>query len=727
MNFRSALNLTSSAAILGSSLLLSGCGESNNSNSNEAFIPQKNQGVKGNSETIQSDGLRLSFNGFSENGVFYDQNPLNLAGDLSAVDPANLYLHDTFIKNVGTIEKPPLGVSSNYQRLLPASKTSRPTGLTLLDPNLALNGTSSAAQSAKHKMTPSIQNPVYLSIPAGLPERPEAPFFPAGTRYTAIVIESPTTTRENHGAYVSIESGIPLQFAALAHHQDKIFNLRIYDKASTTDKSGSRVLLTPAGNPATIQSRFLVLAADGLANENVSLTSMLRTDLPSFGVNNGKALLQSLPRVFPQLVDSKNQPIFNNGDHGVFCLGGNNTFANVDLNDQTFIYPISPITNTTIVRTLNVSDNSGFITESGKHITVDTLNGKGTLKLIAVLKGAVSADPIVHVKTLNGVNTVNVVVGTVDPAVALPSTGMTLLSFDNNTFSPLTVNTIDAHMAGAFYDGESEIQGNKVVLKTLTKKTGVALNTVALRSLANHPSTQGISSQAMHCLIAMLDPLASVQTSLGHTSASLSQHALGLQLNAPYSTNQSIARLSNNVSVSASHSLENTVTSINLSSKFAGLDLITSVYGVTGSAQNDKTFGSSMTALKSFDVHGMTLIPSMTFGYSMDILTDKTFSANGINLQLADARINSAFARAMTAFHRNYNGLSATLAMGLEARHAMFNSGRAFTAYDSVPLAGEHTNGLYSVIEASFATNSTRLNIALNNVNHAQIQFGFND
>jgi hypothetical protein len=730
MTLKSALYSTSSVLILSAGIFLTGCGDSSTSNTTESNTTKPAPGSTTDSSSATTKGLRLVFNGFSKSGTFYDANPMSLAGDLSAVEPANLYLESVFEKAVGTPKFPSTKPQKDYSRTLPKSGAKIQTGMTVLDPQDAM-----ISSSATLKIVPDVENAVFLSVPAALPERPEAPFFAAGTRYTGVIIEAPNVVGHNHGAIVSIESGSsPIQFAAFAHHPDKTFSMRTYDKTSTVDKTGKRELLTQSTHPATIQSRFLVLSADGLANGNLALASIDRSSLSSFGVNTGKELLKNMTsldskkNVFPQLVKPDKEPIFNDGDHGVFCLGGNNTFASVDLKDQTFVYPISTAPKKTMINILNVSKDSGFITESGKHIEIDTLNGQGTLKLIAVIKGSVAADPVVHVKALNGINSVNVVIGVVDSAFVLPTSGMSLLSFDNTLGTPLTVNTLDAHMAGAFFDGESEVRnGKEIVLKSLTKKTTGLSGGIALRSLANHPQTQGLTSQAMNSLMAMLDPMASAQTTLGNTSASLSQHALGLQLNAPYSANQSIARLSSYVNVSASRSLDNTVASVNLNSKFSGLDVITSVYGLTGSNQNDMVFGSFVTASKSFDVNGVMLIPSVAVGYSMDALSDKTLSAQGINVNLFDVRMNSVFARFMTALHHNYDGLSATLAMGLEAHYAMFNNGRAFTNYDSVSLAGESGNGVYSIVEASFASNSTRLNITLSNFNHAQIQFGFND
>lgn len=726
MNFRSFLHSTSSSVILSAAvLLLSGCGESNNNQGND-ISPIAPKPAQGNDfkQQLVADNIAtvLAFNAFSENDPFYDANPMNLAGDLSAVSPANLYLYDTFINAVGTTTKPSAAVAASYDRVLPTSGKTIKTGNTLLNPALAINSTDPSLAKV------SSTNPVILSIPAGLAQRPEAPFFPAGTKYTAVLVEAPTVPGATYGPIVSIEAGTaPLQFAAFVHQQDKTFTLRVYDKTSTTDNSGLRVLLSAAKNPATIQSRFVVLTADGLANGNVNLQSLDRGALSNFGFSTGKALLQNTYSVFPQLLKSNKEPIFNDGEHGVFCLGGNNTFKIVDLQDQTFVYPLSTKNKTTRIQTLNVSSDSGFITESGKHIEVEILEGKGTFKLIAVMKGALTADPVVHVQTLKGVSNINVVVGIVDPAFVLPAAGMPLLSYDT-TILPLTVTTEDAHMAGAFYDGESELRGNQVVLKSLTKKVGLSSGSSVVRSLmAHHPKTQGISSREMNRLIATLDPMISVHQTLSGSSAALSQHTLGLLAGSPSYANQYVTSLADHVTVSASNSLDHTVASINLNSRFSGVDLATSVYGVSTSNQQDVAFGSSITASKSLDLNGALLIPSVAVGYSIDAFPDKSLSVNGININLTNTALNSVFASLMTAFKYEHAGLSTTLAMGLEARHAVFNRGLAYSDHDSVSLAGESVNGMYSVIEASFASNASRLNITLSNFNHAQIQFGLTD
>jgi hypothetical protein len=734
------MKIKSSPVILSATcLLLTGCG-GDNTQGNDTFSTKTESGSSTTGDFKQQlakDNIAtvLAFNGFSENGTFYDTSPMNLAGDLSAIHPANLYLYDTFINAVGTTEKPSTAVAASYDRLLPASGKTINTGNTLLNPGLAMNSSDPTLAALRGKITVSNTNPVILSIPAGLSNRPEAPFFPAGSRYTALIVEAPVLPGANHGPIISIEAspGALVTFAAFAHQQGKTFTLRTYDENSTVDASGTRLLLTEATNPALIRSRFVVLAADGLSTNNLSLRSIERVDLSTFGFSSGKALLQNTYSVFPQLLDSKKEPIFNSGDHGVFCLGGDNTFNTVDLKYETFVYPLSAKDKNTHINTLNVSTNSGFITESGKHIEVDTLNGPNNLKLIAVMKDpVVPTESIIHVKSLKDVNIVNVVIGVVDPTFKLPPEGMPLLSFDENHLGvvkdvPLTVTTEDAHISGSFYDGESELRENQVVLKSL-KKTGLSSGSTTIRSLmAHNPKTQGISSQAMNSLIAMLDPMTSVHQTLGRSSAALTQHTLGLLAGSPSSANHHVVSLANQLTISTSNALDHTVASINLNSRLGGVKLATSIYGTRAINQQDVAFGSSITASKSLDLNGAMLIPSVAVGYSMDAVSDKTFNANGFNINLKNTTLNSVFARLMTAFNHEHSGLSATLAMGLEARHAMFSRGLASTDYDSVSLAGESAKGVYSIIEASFASNASRLNITISNFNHAQIQFGLTD
>jgi hypothetical protein len=718
--------------------VLSGCGGDEGNPSGNVFFGGT-PATNGSVDQPQPLPICLAFNGFSGDvldGTFYDAKLMSLVGDLSAVEPANLYLYDTFVNGIGTTKKPSTTVAKDYTRLLPASKKTINTGLTRLDPSLAMNSADPAIVALKSKLKPSSTNPVILSIPAGLAERPEAPFFPAGTRYTSLIVEAPASAN-NYGPILSIEAGAaPVQFAAFAHQQDKTFTLRTYDKSSTIDKLASiqRLLLTASTKPVVIQSRFVVLTADGLSNNNLSLESIKRATLPTLGFSSGKTLLQATHSgLFPQLIDSSTKkPIFNDGEHGVFCLGGNNTFNTVVLKDQTFVYPQSASDKATRIGTLAVTSDSGVITESGKHIEVNTLNGDGALNLITVMKkGAVKAEPIIHVGTLDGISNINVVIGVVYPALSLPATGMTLLSFDNNqqSTSPLTVTTDDTHMAGTIYSGNSElVDGKKVVLKSITPKAGLSSGSSTIRSLmAHHPKTQGISSKKMYGLIAALDPMTSVHQTLCGSSAALSEHMLGLHAPAPSSRNHFVGSLADHVTISTSTALDHTVASINLNSRFGEIDLATSVYGTYARNQHDVAFGSFVTASRSLNLNGAKLIPSVAVGYSMDALSDTSLIASGININLTQIGLSSVFARFMTAFTHEHAGLSTTLAMGLDARHAVFNRGFVSTDHDSASLSGESVNGVYSFIEASFASNASRLNITLRNFNHAQIQFGLTD
>ena len=260
------MKIKSSTIILSTTcLLLSGCGGDNtqgNDNSSTKPAPGSSSDFK---QQLLADNTAtvLAFNGFSGNGTFYDANPMNLAGDLSATHPANLYLYDTFINAIEPKPSPTTVVAASYRRSLPASSQTIETGNTLLNPGLAMNSSDPTIAAQRGKITVSNTNPVLLSIPAGLSQRPEAPFFPAGTKYTALIVESPTLPTASHGPIISIEAGAaPVQFAAFAHQQGKTFTLRTYDSTSTVDKSGTRLLLTAAKNPARIQSRFVVLAAD---------------------------------------------------------------------------------------------------------------------------------------------------------------------------------------------------------------------------------------------------------------------------------------------------------------------------------------------------------------------------------------------------------------------------------------------------------------------------------
>jgi hypothetical protein len=406
-------------------LVLASCGsESENGGAGSSYTPDPNQQAD---FRVTNKAVFVAFNGFDGDASVYQATPLNLAGDLSVSQAENLYDYNTFKTNVGTKDNLSGVTAATYTRKLPKSGQTIKTALTVLNPDLAMHNSINP-----NHIKPSTNNPVVLSIPAGLALRPEAPFFPAGTKYSGVLVEAPSDPAENHGCILSIEaSATPLQFAAFSHQEGKNFTLRTYDNNSTIDTSSARPLLTMAKSTATIKSRFVSLTADRLSDSNISLDSMNMTALRELGFRSGKDLLAIIPSVFPRVYNTTKQDTIFNANYGVFCLGGKNTFKQVDLSNQTFLYPVSAKNKNTKIATVKVSSDSGIITESGKYVEITTLTGQGDLKLITVMKDAATADPIVKTTTLNGVTKINVVVGLVDPAFKLPGTGVTLLSSDS--------------------------------------------------------------------------------------------------------------------------------------------------------------------------------------------------------------------------------------------------------------------------------------------------------
>lgn len=575
---------------------------------------------------------------------------------------------------------------------------------------------------------PSTNNPVVLSIPAGLALRPEAPFFPAGTKYSGVLVEAPSDPAENHGCIVSIEaSATPLQFAAFSHQEGKNFTLRTYDSTSTLETSGVRPLLTIAKSTATIKSRFVSLTADGLSDSNISLDSMNMTALRELGFRSGKDLLAIIPSVFPRVYNTTQQDTIFNANYGVFCLGGKNTFKQVDLSNQTFLYPVSAKNKNTKIATVKVSSDSGIITESGKYVEITTLSGQRDLKLITVMKDAATADPIVKTTTLNGVTKINVVVGLVDPAFKLPGTGVTLLSSDSG-LAGITVKTEDAHMAGAFYDGETAIQGNNVVLTQLKRKTSLSAGSHSAQTLLAHdPKTQGLNSRTMNALVEMLDPMTVVQSNLGELSSALSQHAINIT-GAANSSNHTTVKLNESLSMSAGTTLNHMVSGLHLNHEVHGVNLSSSVYGVHSAATNDTGLGIAFTASKPMAFKSTKMVPSCAVGYDSFALSGTSLHANDIHVSLQDALVNSAYIRAMTNLrYTSPEGVAATFGFGLEARKGSFGRGIASTEHTSASIAGEPINGVYSIVEASFATRSSNVRLSLSNFKQFQIQFGLND
>lgn len=720
MKLRSYLMSTSTCFISGVvSLLIASC-ESGNGGDGSSYTPAPNQQAD---FRLSKKAAFVVFNGFAGDASIYQATPLNLAGDLSVSQAENLYDYNVFKANVVTKDNLSGVTAATYTRKLPKSGQPIKTELTVLNPDLAMHN---AVTSSLIK--PSANNPVMLCIPAGLALRPEAPFFPAGTKYSGVLVEASSDPTENHGCIVSIEaSATPLQFAAFSHQEGKRFNLRTYDNNSTLDTSGVRPLLTIAKSTATIKSRFVSLTADGLSDSNISLDSMNMTTLRELGFRSGKDLLAVIPSVFPRIYNATKEDTIFNANYGVFCLGGENTFKQVDLSNQTFLYPQSAKYKNTKIVTVKVSSDSGIITESGKYIEITTLTGQRDLKLITVMKDVATADPIVKVGELNGVTKIKVVMGIVDPAFKLPATGVTLLSSDTG-LAGITVNTEDAHMSGAFYDGETAIQGNNVVLTQLKRKASISAGSSAARTLLAHdPKTQGLNSRTMNTLLERLDPMTAVQSNLGELSSALSQHALNISCAANSSKHTSV-KLNKSLNLSAGTTLNHMVSGLHLNHEIHGLNLSSSVYGVHSAATNDTGFGIAFTASKPMAFKSTQLVPSCAVGYDSFALLSASSNANDIQVNLQDALVNSAYIRAMTNLsYTSPEGVAATFGFGLEARNGSFGRGLASTEHTSVSMAGESINGIYSFVEASFATQSSNIRLSLSNFNQFQIQFGLND
>lgn len=743
MKLRSYLMSTSTSLISSAlCLILASCGsESGNGHGGGASRSNTEPPIQPSDPHVDfrqqaPNAVVLAFNGFAGEPSIYQTNPLNLAGDLSVTQAENLYDYTIFKTNVGTKENPSGVVAKDYDRKLPKSGQTIKTGLTLLDPSLAMHNANNP-----DVMRPSANNPVMLSIPAGHSARPEAPFFPVGTRYSAVLVEAPSNPAETHGPILSFEAAAsPLQFAAFTHQEGKNFTLRTYNNSSTLDTKGVRPLLTRATSNATthqvdfaiIKSRFVSLTADNISDSNIRLDSMDRGTLQELGFSSGKDLLATIPSVFPRIYDATKKDTVFNENYGVFCLGGRNTFCLVNLDHQTFLYPQSAKDKNTKITQVSVQrSSSGIITESGKYVEIETLHcyNEENLKLITVMKdAAATADPIVKVGTLRNISgKINVVVGLVDPAFKFPATGVTLLSCDNG-LAGITVNTEDAHMAGAFYDGETAIQGNNVVLTQLKRKASLSAGSSAARTLLAHdPNTQGLNSRAMNALVEKLDPMTVVQSNLGELSSALSQHALNIT-GAVNNSKHTSVKLNESLSISAGTSLKHMVSGLYLNHEFNGLNLTSSVYGVHSSATNDTGFGFGVTASKPMAFKSTLLVPSCAVGYDSFAFSGTSLHANDIHVSLQDALVNSAYIRAMTNLsYTSPEGVATTFGFGLEARNGSFGRGLASTAHTSVSMTGEPINGIYSIVEASFATQSSKVSVSLSNFNQFQIQFGLSD
>jgi hypothetical protein len=283
-------------------------------------------------------------------------------------------------------------------------------------------------------------------------------------------------------------------------------------------------------------------------------------------------------------------------------------------------------------------------------------------------------------------------------------------------------------MSGAFYDGETEIHGNNVVLTQLKRKTGLSVGSSAARTLLAHdPKTQGLDSRTMNALLERLDPMTVVQSNLGEISSTLSQHALNIS-GAANSSNHTSVKLNDSLNLSTGTTLNHMVSGLHLSHEFHGLNLSSSVYGVHSAATKDTGLGIAFTASKPMAFKSTQMVPSCAVGYDSFAFSGTSSHANDIHVRLQDALVNSIYVRAMTNLsYASPEGVAATFGFGLESRKGVISRGIASTEHTSVSMAGESINGIYSIVEASFATQSSNVRLSLTNFNQFQIQFGLND
>lgn len=706
-------------------VFLEGCGTTSSDNSSDLSTQDGSYLPKGNTYKVSkvvanADYMTVVFNGFSGNASQY-RSPNTLAEDLSAIHPANLYLYYYYTQQVQPGKTP-----KNYKVTLPASKLTIDTGLTLLPPSSSMNSSSSEIAALKGKLVPTASNPVFLSIPPGRESLPETPFFPAGARYSAVLIESPLDTTSTNTSIVSIETSAinPVILGAFAHHPDKELKLRFYDNTSTIDAKMPNVpLLTDATTSLKLlKARFLSLTDDNLPA--MSLHSIDQTDFGNLGFNSG-VLLTLMHKAFPKLIKVNGDdatPIFN-PKYGIFCLGGNNTFQEIRLTDQAFVYPVSSADKNTHINTVNISNDSGFITESGKHINIETIDCKGTLKLIAVMDEPADAQPIVRVQKLNGANKINVVIGRITPTFSLLSEGMVLLSHDNDIPAPSVIHTEDAHIAGSFYDGESEYRNKQIILTSL-RKTGSLSSGALNKLLAEHPVTQGLTRQEMRNITLHLDPIQSTQYTAGALSSAAMAHTINLNsLNPNPNTKQNVIPLSNILNIASSNEFNATIVSTNLMCfKNNKVGVVASMYGAT-SQTNDTTASASITAFAPFVFNQFSFIPSISTGYSISNFSDINYSYQGIDVSLSETVLNSLFARLMAIFNYKTNNVNLSVSAGIESRYSSFAKGDISSNYSTSKMTGESFNSYNSILEATFSPfTSIQTSCSMRNFNQVQLQ-----
>ena len=703
---------TAKLSILSAALLLSACSGGGDfsytttTNVNGKLFPDtfRSYGRFVLSELEKLPYTTLVYNGFSAQASDYNSAPLNLAGDLSAAAPENLYFLDYF-KQMSKAPQP-----QDYEITLPASGKKIHTTLTILDPNRSMKNQTSAKEIA---IIPTSDTPVILSIPAGRAEMPETPFFPEGTLYTGVIAEKPRLESDNHTAILSIEANAdnPVVFGAFAHYPGTHLNLRVYDKDASVDTSKPEMpLLSKSSQPGVIQARFVSLTADNLPS--LSLKSMDQSAFEDLGSSSGY-LVSIMHSLFPKLTEQRGDEIYTlyNPAYGIFCLGGDNNFHQVDLQHQTFVYPMSAADRQTQITTVTASADSGFIVESGKHLKIGTLTGSNTLKLIAVMEDPAASSSVLEVQRLNNIDTVNVVFGNVKDGWSPPPGGFVLLTHNNDQELTLQIDE-DAHMNGYLYEGQAEHRNKQVILTALNRK-GALGSGVVHRLLAGHPEMQGLSGHTVRGIAAKLDPIHTLKRDLARTSACAMSHFVNLPLFAP----------TNGFNVVGKEGRDASIVSTHINYKSGALGIAVATYGAVENAAN-LTLGNSITVFSPIMIKGNIIAPSISIGHELNRSADIVEAGNGVRIQLQDVSLNSYFARAMAAFQHHYAANRVSLAIGLETRQARLWRGLAVTDHTRFSINGETFNSLNTIFEAQFQTRSADFKVSLWNANHVQLQVG---
>lgn len=731
---------------------LSACGDSNTSNQSSGGsnpldpfpnLTQNQPQLVANQFLNVSDLnkiflIPLVYNGFNLTKAQYEalslpQTPSTLlAADLSVTQTKNVYFktyYDDALKKK---------VAGQYSFTLPGSGETIQTPQTILNPNLSMHHVYDTNSEAKTNfpIIPSPTKPVVLSIPAGLAATPEAPFFPATAQYTGVVaMYDATPGAPNHSATFSIEARARqgVKFGAFGHYPGKDITIRLYDAASTleTPTAGREdyVLLSQTTQTGTINARFLNLTSDGLPN-NLNLKSLTLDELKALGHVSGAGykhwmILPILHEMFPHLLEKEGSgaqaklALKYNHEFGVFCLGGANNFQKVVLNDRTFLYPMSAATKNTQIQRLTVDATSGVMAETGKHVTITTLSGSGTLTVIPILTDASKTDAIINVTTkLEGVTSLKTTLGYVDPSYALPTGGVVLLEHTNNAGAITTPIMEDTHSGGVAYDGEVEYKDKKLTLISLNKKGKVALGSGAVtRLMAHHPNTQGQPLSHVLGLSHTLDPVLNAQHSL---------NTLNSLLISNLATPSVHTQLTNAVSVSLNQTQQNLAGALSANWLNLGATTIGSNLQFAQAAAQNSAWGAEAIATQKFAFNGLTLTPYLAAGYMHYALKNQSLHAYDIDLHTSNLSAHAAtFKCAVLSEFAPAANTTLKFSAGLQHQIGQLLSGHAYMLHDSTSLAGEPLNGLSAFVAAEFNVNTNFIKIGLFNVNNFSIEFGF--